>query len=86
MDNFIRQNSPPSTGDEAEDLAIHVNRPAADGIENQRALEAKRRSLRQRKRRNKQIKKMNDVIAKLKTKLNSQRQKYKRVKQQLKSS
>lgn len=84
MDDFIRQNSPPSTGDEAEDLAIHVNRPAADCIENQRALEAKRRSLRQRKRRNKQIKKMNDVIAKLKTKLNSQRQKYKRVKQQLK--
>lgn len=80
--NFIRQNSPPLTDDEIQLIINEEIRPVIN--EDQRAKEAKKRSERQRKSRNKEIKKMKAIVSKLKTKLNTQRQKYKRVKKQLK--
>lgn len=76
----IRQNTPSNTDDEAQLIVLEkhiVN-------EDRRAKEAKKRSERQRKFRNKQLKKLEATVSKLRTKLNTQRQKYKRVKKQLK--
>lgn len=80
--NFVRQNTPPNTDDEAQPIVGEVIRPIVN--EDQRANEAKRRSERQRKFRNKQLNVMKAKVSKLKTKLNNQRQKYRRVKMQLK--
>lgn len=80
--NFVRQNTPPSTDDEAQPVVGELIMPIVN--EDQRANEAKKRSERQRKFRNKQHKKMKAKVSKLISKLNNQRQKYRRVKRQLK--
>ncbi|KAK9869291.1 hypothetical protein WA026_003044 [Henosepilachna vigintioctopunctata] len=83
-DNFISQNTPPPIEDEIKPI---VNEAITHVInEDRRAKEAKRRSEWQRKSRNMEIKKMKAIVSKLKTKLNTHRQKYKRVKKQLKKS
>ncbi|KAG5884175.1 hypothetical protein JTB14_034714 [Gonioctena quinquepunctata] len=81
-DNFVRQNTPSTTDDEAQPIVGELIRSIVN--EDRRANEAKRRSERQRKFRNKQLKEMKAMVSKLKTKLNNQRQKYRRVKRQLK--
>ncbi|KAG5869044.1 hypothetical protein JTB14_034659 [Gonioctena quinquepunctata] len=80
-DNFVRQNTPSTTDDEAQPIVGELIRSIVN--EDRRANEAKRRSERQRKFRNKQLKGMKAMVSKLKTKLNNQRQKYRRVKRQL---
>lgn len=80
--NFIRQNTPSTTDNEAQPVVGEEMRPIIN--EDQRANEARKRSERQRKYRNKQLKKMEEKVSKLRTKLNTQLQKYKRVKKELK--
>ncbi|KAG5877761.1 hypothetical protein JTB14_033588 [Gonioctena quinquepunctata] len=80
--NFVRQNTPSTTDDEAQPMVGELIRSIVN--EDRRANEAKRRSERQIKFRNKQLKEMKAMVPELKTELNNRRQNYRRVKRQLK--